>query len=207
MTEDSTADGIIGPTGDLEGRATSARRIDPTPITDTERALRAPGGRMPAEWESHDATWIAWPHHEPDWPGKLGPIPWVYGEIARVLPARARRDPLPRRERARGCGARARGARLPRRRPARRLSPARRPERPRVAARLRADVRARRARRRGDGELAVQRVGQVRELRARRARGRGDGAHPRPRAACAHAPGWTGSRRARGRRHRDQRRG
>jgi agmatine deiminase len=41
--------------------------------------------RMPAEWERHRATWIAWPHFEPDWPGKLGPIPWVYGEIARVL--------------------------------------------------------------------------------------------------------------------------
>jgi agmatine deiminase len=41
--------------------------------------------RMPAEWEPHRATWIAWPHHEPDWPGKLGPIPWVYAEIARVL--------------------------------------------------------------------------------------------------------------------------
>ena len=40
---------------------------------------------MPAEWERHRATWIAWPHHEPDWPGKLGPIPWVYAEIARVL--------------------------------------------------------------------------------------------------------------------------
>jgi agmatine deiminase len=40
---------------------------------------------FPAEWERHDATWIAWPHHEPDWPGKLGPIPWVYAEIARVL--------------------------------------------------------------------------------------------------------------------------
>lgn len=41
--------------------------------------------RMPAEWESHRATWIAWPHHEPDWPGKLASIPWVYAEIARVL--------------------------------------------------------------------------------------------------------------------------
>jgi agmatine deiminase len=41
--------------------------------------------RMPAEWEKHDATWIAWPHHEPDWPGKLAPIPWVYAEIVRVL--------------------------------------------------------------------------------------------------------------------------
>ena len=42
---------------------------------------------MPAEWESHEATWIAWPHHEPDWPGKLGPIPWVYAEIVRILHA------------------------------------------------------------------------------------------------------------------------
>ena len=40
---------------------------------------------MPAEWEPHRATWISWPHHEPDWPGKLEPIPWVYAEIARVL--------------------------------------------------------------------------------------------------------------------------
>jgi agmatine deiminase len=40
---------------------------------------------MPAEWEPHRATWIAWPHHEPDWPGKLGPIPWVYAEIARAI--------------------------------------------------------------------------------------------------------------------------
>jgi agmatine deiminase len=46
--------------------------------------------RMPAEWEPHRATWIAWPHHEPDWPGKLGPIPWVYAEIARVLAERER---------------------------------------------------------------------------------------------------------------------
>ncbi|MBC7897733.1 MAG: agmatine deiminase family protein [Cytophagaceae bacterium] len=41
--------------------------------------------RMPAEWEPHAATWIAWPHHEPDWPGKFEPIPWVYAEIVRAL--------------------------------------------------------------------------------------------------------------------------
>jgi agmatine deiminase len=41
--------------------------------------------RMPAEWEPHRATWLAWPHHEPDWPGKLAAIPWVYAEIVRVL--------------------------------------------------------------------------------------------------------------------------
>lgn len=41
--------------------------------------------RIPAEWEPHKATWIAWPHHEPDWPGKLPAIDWVYKEIVRVL--------------------------------------------------------------------------------------------------------------------------
>jgi agmatine deiminase len=46
----------------------------------------------PAEWHPHDATWIAWPHHEPDWPGKLGPIPWVYAEIARVIAQHERVD-------------------------------------------------------------------------------------------------------------------
>jgi len=46
--------------------------------------------RFPAEWERHDATWIAWPQHEPDWPGKLAPIPWVYAEIVRVLAAHER---------------------------------------------------------------------------------------------------------------------
>src|SRR5712692_9647296 len=41
--------------------------------------------RMPAEWEPHAATWIAWPHERSDWPGKFAPIPWVYGEIVRRL--------------------------------------------------------------------------------------------------------------------------
>jgi agmatine deiminase len=40
---------------------------------------------MPAEWESHAATWLAWPHQRADWPGKFQPIPWVYGEIVRRL--------------------------------------------------------------------------------------------------------------------------
>jgi agmatine deiminase len=40
---------------------------------------------MPAEWEPHEATWLAWPHEPEDWPGKLAPIPWVYGEIVRHL--------------------------------------------------------------------------------------------------------------------------
>ena len=46
------------------------------------------GYRMPAEWEPHAATWIAWPHNRTDWPGKFEPIPWVYAEIVRHLCAR-----------------------------------------------------------------------------------------------------------------------
>lgn len=40
---------------------------------------------MPAEWEPHEATWIAWPHERHDWPGKFAAIPWVYCEIVRHL--------------------------------------------------------------------------------------------------------------------------
>lgn len=40
---------------------------------------------MPAEWEQHDATWLAWPHNVRDWPGRFAPIPWVYAEIVRNL--------------------------------------------------------------------------------------------------------------------------
>jgi agmatine deiminase len=43
------------------------------------------GYHMPAEWEPHEATWIAWPHEHTDWPGKLAAIPWVYAEIVRHL--------------------------------------------------------------------------------------------------------------------------
>ncbi len=40
---------------------------------------------MPAEWEPHASTWLAWPHYRGDWPGKFEPIPWVYAEIIRHL--------------------------------------------------------------------------------------------------------------------------
>lgn len=45
----------------------------------------AKGYRMPAEWEPHESTWIAWPHFRGDWPGKFDAIPWVYAEIVRNL--------------------------------------------------------------------------------------------------------------------------
>jgi agmatine deiminase len=40
---------------------------------------------MPAEWEPHVATWLAWPHETSDWPGKFAPILWLFGEIVRHL--------------------------------------------------------------------------------------------------------------------------
>jgi agmatine deiminase len=43
------------------------------------------GFAMPAEWETHEATWLAWPHHAPDWPDKLDTIRWVYTEIVRQI--------------------------------------------------------------------------------------------------------------------------
>jgi agmatine deiminase len=43
------------------------------------------GFRMPAEWEPHHATWLAWPHNASDWPGKGLFVQWVFVEMARCL--------------------------------------------------------------------------------------------------------------------------
>lgn len=51
----------------------------------TTAARATLGYRMPAEWEPHAATWLAWPHYHGDWPGRFEPIPWVYAEIIRNL--------------------------------------------------------------------------------------------------------------------------
>ena len=57
-------------------------RIDLVKVQPTPAAL---GFTMPAEWEKHEATWLGWPHNPTDWPGKLEPIQWVYGEIVRKI--------------------------------------------------------------------------------------------------------------------------
>jgi agmatine deiminase len=46
---------------------------------------RSLGYRMPAEWERHQSTWLAWPHNRTDWPGKFDAIPWVFADIIRHL--------------------------------------------------------------------------------------------------------------------------
>jgi agmatine deiminase len=43
------------------------------------------GFKMPAEWAKHRATWIAFPHHRTDFPGKLHAVGWTFAEMARVL--------------------------------------------------------------------------------------------------------------------------
>ncbi|MHB8654157.1 MAG: agmatine deiminase family protein [Terriglobia bacterium] len=43
------------------------------------------GFSLPAEWDPHEATWLAWPHNWSDWPGKFASIPWVFGEIVRKI--------------------------------------------------------------------------------------------------------------------------
>ena len=58
------------------------------------------GYRMPAEWEPHASTWLAWPHFRGDWPGKFEPIPWVYAEIIRNLARHERVDLIVNSERA-----------------------------------------------------------------------------------------------------------
>ena len=58
----------------------------PDEAASTETAAdRKTAYRMPAEWEPHEATWLAWPHERTDWPGKFAPIPWVYADIVRHL--------------------------------------------------------------------------------------------------------------------------
>jgi agmatine deiminase len=43
------------------------------------------GYRMPAEWETHSATWLAWPHNRDTWPHQLEQVQDVYVQIMAAL--------------------------------------------------------------------------------------------------------------------------
>ena len=43
------------------------------------------GYRMPAEWEPHEATWLAWPHNKETWPGRLREVEQIYLEMILAL--------------------------------------------------------------------------------------------------------------------------
>ncbi len=49
------------------------------------RKREAESYRMPAEWEPHTATWLAWPYRRDDWPGKFTPILHVFVEMIRLI--------------------------------------------------------------------------------------------------------------------------
>ena len=55
------------------------------PVAAAGQSPASLGFSMPAEWETHEATWLGWPHNPTDWPGKLDTIRWVYTEIVRRI--------------------------------------------------------------------------------------------------------------------------
>src|SRR5262245_17491698 len=54
-------------------------------MPDAQQPPAARGFRMPAEFEPHAATWLAWPHKQESWPGNFAPIPGVWVEMVRAL--------------------------------------------------------------------------------------------------------------------------
>jgi hypothetical protein len=118
------------------------------------------GFRMPAEWEPHEATWIAWPHNKEDWPGRFTPIPWVYCEIIRKLAEVEKVRVLVQ------DGNSVKSAQRMRRKPSqRRILPD--SHEPRLDARLRPDLSKKRDGRNRHHELDFQCLGQIRRLDAR----------------------------------------
>jgi len=47
--------------------------------------MNTPNRRLPAEWEKHQATFLAFPHEGTDWPGKFAAVKWVFVEIIRKV--------------------------------------------------------------------------------------------------------------------------
>lgn len=53
-------------------------------LTAADRA-RLASYRMPAEWSSHLATYLVWPHNLDTWPGNFEPIPAVFARMAAAI--------------------------------------------------------------------------------------------------------------------------
>ena len=51
----------------------------------TPAAAADPVWRQPAEWEAHDACWLAWPSHPDEWPGALDGVRRAVAEMAAGL--------------------------------------------------------------------------------------------------------------------------
>src|SRR6478609_9236279 len=69
----------------MKKRASAARAQAPDATLASLDTPHSLGYRMPAEWEPHAATWLAWPHEPSDWPGKFDAVPWVFAEVIKNL--------------------------------------------------------------------------------------------------------------------------
>ena len=64
--------------------------MDPAPVSSSIRRDHAlnPGKlgyRLPAEWETHSATWLAWPHNTSTWPTRLARVEAFFVELIALL--------------------------------------------------------------------------------------------------------------------------
>src|SRR5262249_17455157 len=64
-----------GPTDDPISTPTQSHRRTQLAVRSTPAAL---GYRMPAEWEPHAATWLAWPHNTTTWPDQLAQVQDIF---------------------------------------------------------------------------------------------------------------------------------
>ncbi len=55
------------------------------PLVDKQQRPRGLACRWPAEWEPHQATWLAWPHNRETWPGIFEGIPPVFCRLATLI--------------------------------------------------------------------------------------------------------------------------
>ncbi len=55
------------------------------PLFDTTQSPKALGYTFPAEWETHEATWLSWPHKEASWPGKIERIYQPYCQFIKAV--------------------------------------------------------------------------------------------------------------------------
>lgn len=65
-------------------RGVSVTRSENGPATDLESPTEQ-GFRWPAEWESHEATWLSWPHNQETWPGRMAAVERAFVAIVRAL--------------------------------------------------------------------------------------------------------------------------
>ncbi|MDA8126656.1 MAG: agmatine deiminase family protein [Deltaproteobacteria bacterium] len=49
--------------------------------------MKKPSRRLPAEWERHAATLLAFPYEGRDWPGKYAAVVWAFAEIIKKVAA------------------------------------------------------------------------------------------------------------------------